>query len=360
MVTDWEEEEPGLRAVRQELYRLGRRALRRPLVTLAVALLVTAAAVRMRTRRPPSFEARVVLSVTEGGHGITEQNAPRPPRQLREYVRNVVLSAPRVKALMEKHQLSTGLLRRSPADAIASFREDIGVDVYRNYFMADRSPDEPPRSARVALTFGARNARLANAMVRDLADLIVEAEANSRQEATASAARAALVREDAARHDLSAAQAVMARDTLALRAARDPEQIATLQVQLADDRQGLQTAEERLKSAIMNRSELDLRASLESRDLGLRFEVVEERLRPRNLPLGRKRTALLAAFLFCLAAPLAAVFVGAFDTRVYDLDDVRRLGLTGLGHVPGFRGDRVGSLKARGSTRSRQTDRRDT
>jgi hypothetical protein len=49
----------------------------------------------------------------------------------------------------------------------------------------------------------------------------------------------------------------------------------------------------------------------------------------------------------------ATLFLGAFDPRVHDTDDVARRGLPVLGHVPGFSGDRVGSLRARGARRAR-------
>jgi len=44
----------------------------------------------------------------------------------------------------------------------------------------------------------------------------------------------------------------------------------------------------------------------------------------------------------------SALFVGAFDARVHEVDDVTRLGLPVLGHVPGFKGDHIGSLASRG------------
>ena len=50
-------------------------------------------------------------------------------------------------------------------------------------------------------------------------------------------------------------------------------------------------------------------------------------------------------------APRLRAVLGAFDSRVHDTDDVARLGLPVLGHVPGFAGDHVGSLSARGASR---------
>jgi capsular polysaccharide biosynthesis protein len=49
----------------------------------------------------------------------------------------------------------------------------------------------------------------------------------------------------------------------------------------------------------------------------------------------------------------AATLLGAFDSRVHDTDDVVRLGLPVLGHVPGFAGDNVGSMQARSAVRAR-------
>jgi len=48
-----------------------------------------------------------------------------------------------------------------------------------------------------------------------------------------------------------------------------------------------------------------------------------------------------------------ATLLGAFDSRVHDTDDVVRLGLPVLGHVPGFAGDNVGSMQARSAVRAR-------
>jgi capsular polysaccharide biosynthesis protein len=48
-----------------------------------------------------------------------------------------------------------------------------------------------------------------------------------------------------------------------------------------------------------------------------------------------------------------ATLLGAFDSRVHDTDDVVRLGLPVLGHVPGFAGDNVGSMRTRSARTAR-------
>jgi hypothetical protein len=64
--------------------------------------------------------------------------------------------------------------------------------------------------------------------------------------------------------------------------------------------------------------------------------------------MGRVELAIWVGVLALFAAlPLCAVAVGAFDARVYDLDDIRRLGLSTVGTVRPFDGDNAGALAAR-------------
>ncbi|HEX9104414.1 MAG TPA: hypothetical protein VF997_19520, partial [Polyangia bacterium] len=62
---------------------------------------------------------------------------------------------------------------------------------------------------------------------------------------------------------------------------------------------------------------------------------------------GMSRRALLTwlgiVALF-LALPFCGIGVGAFDPHVYDLADVRRLGLPTVGAVRHFDGDNAGAL----------------
>jgi hypothetical protein len=49
----------------------------------------------------------------------------------------------------------------------------------------------------------------------------------------------------------------------------------------------------------------------------------------------------------------AAMVLGAFDSRIHEPDDAIRLGLPVLGHVPGFAGDNVGSMRSRSAAPTR-------
>jgi hypothetical protein len=56
---------------------------------------------------------------------------------------------------------------------------------------------------------------------------------------------------------------------------------------------------------------------------------------------------IIAIFVFVLCVPVAGVGVAAYDLHVYDVEDLRRLGLRPFGHVPRFPGCRNGSLDQR-------------
>ncbi len=343
---DWAEEEPGLGAMRKELYRLGKRAARRPVLTLGLAFALTAGAVHLRTRKPPTYEATIIMAITEGGHDITQKNAPRPPAQLKAYMSDVALSSSRLEQVMVDHDLYPSLRRLDMKKAIDAFREDIDIDVYNNYFLLERSPNDPPRSARVAVTFVAGRQHIAQDVVHALGALVVEEEAHSRQDATARAAASAADGVETLRADLLEQRAAVTRLELSFAHAKGDDALA-LEVELENRRRELRAAQDRLDKAGLEQLDLDLRARMEARDLGLRFEIAEETLDVSGLPLGRKKLAFLIVAVLAIALPLSAVFVGAFDTRIHDLEDVRRLGMVGVGHVPPFPGDHVGAMSDR-------------
>jgi hypothetical protein len=86
--------------------------------------------------------------------------------------------------------------------------------------------------------------------------------------------------------------------------------------------------------------------------LDMSVTVVEEH-RPER-PDNRDFVLAMIAVVIGIGSLLgSALFLGAFDSRVHDLDDVERLSIPVLGHLPGFPGDHVGSLQSRGALRAR-------
>ena len=91
----------------------------------------------------------------------------------------------------------------------------------------------------------------------------------------------------------------------------------------------------------------DFRPDPRQRARVVRWELVD---RGHVAPAWPGRALLLllvGALAFLVALPLCAAGVGAFDPRVYDLDDVQRLGVSTLGAVRRFDGDNAGALAVR-------------
>jgi len=60
-----------------------------------------------------------------------------------------------------------------------------------------------------------------------------------------------------------------------------------------------------------------------------------------------RRILMLAGLFFVLVLPMVVLSVGVFLPQVFDREDVQRLGLRVLGHVPPCPGWDRGSLRAR-------------
>jgi hypothetical protein len=343
---DWADEEPGLKGAAAELARLKRRAVARPISTLLVALVATLAVVGMRARKVRTFSSRVVFRVTEGD--LDASTSPRPAKRLREYVLDVAFSNQRLLDVIREHGLYPRELKRDPSFAVDAMRDDIEVDVWRNYFVEIRQLDDAGRSARIAVTYRARDPKLALEVVRHLGRLIAEQEERARIAMAEDAARQAEAAVAEARGQLERRQKQALSHEVELRRGNLPQQqAALLRVELADLKKNLEPLEARLKDLEQKKASYDLRAAMERNQLGLQFELVDPG-QPARLGISKPRELILIGVLvFVFVLPLAGIFVGAYDQRVYDADDVRRLGMEAVGHVERFPGDNVGALDTR-------------
>jgi hypothetical protein len=343
-VPGWEDDEPGLREIFGELGRLKRRALARPLVPLLLALAVALAAVGMRARKARIFESQVVLRVTESD--LDALTAPRPAKELRAYVLDVAFSKEALLELIHRFDLYPRQMRRDPSYAVEAMRDDLEVEVWRNYFLEARDVDDPGRTARIAVSYRAKDPHLACDVARALGELIVAHEEKSRTAIALRTAELASADVEAAQAELVRRQGEIVSKELAARFA-PPAQATLLEIEAANLQKSIATDTTRLTDLVKRKGALSLRAAMESRHLGLRFELIDPgHPQDRGLSRPKELGAIgLVVFLFCL--PLGALAAGAFDGRVYDLDDVRRLGLEPLGHVEPFPGDNVGALDAR-------------
>lgn len=341
---DWLSDEPGAAAAWHELARLCRRVFRRPWKPLLVALLLTAAVVGQRARKTRSYTSRIVFRLTE--NDLDAATAPAPARKLRQYVLDVVFSQQRLLEVIQAKGLYARELERDPGFAVEAFREDLEVEVWRNYFLEERLTDDAGRSARIALSYTHPNRETAYEVVRHLGRQLAAHEEAARIAMAANALALITSQVDQQQDDLARRHGVIAAKEMAAHRG-PPGQAALLRGQIASLTKALEPIEIRLKDLQRKKNQLVLRDALERSRLGMRFELVDPGKVARVGVSKPRQLAFIGVLAFFVLLPFAGMAAGAFDSRIYDAEDVRRLGLSVVGHVRAFPGDNVGALEAR-------------
>jgi hypothetical protein len=306
----WLDEEPGIVASLREAAEVLRAGLRHGWLTLLVALLFGSALAGAVALVKHDYAPRFVLRVVEANRD--PRSMPRVKGQLAEYVRQAIFTSQPMFELIRRHGLYPSLIRKNSRAALDSFREDISVDVYQNYFVERRTPGALPRSAHLAVSYRSADRELALAVTRDLGALIISHElAARRAQAKDAAADATLARDATQRALQQRSEDVLAKQDQLRRAfAPDPK----LQVELVGLLGSLGPLERRAEASERRADALDLSAAFERGGIGLDFEVVDD----ATLPSGRDalRTRLwLAASSFVLGAPLLTMAIGAFGGK---------------------------------------------
>jgi hypothetical protein len=344
----WISEEAQLGAIARLAFT---RARRRPALTLALALGATAALVGWRAWKAPAYEARLTFSMTEGE--VVEPGAGlRPPRSIAEYLSTVVLSRERLGRLMEKHGISRARRAHDPVSAIEDFRrEDISIEVTRNYFVFDRRPGDPPRSAHLIVALTGSDPERTRALLHDIGQAIVDDQAEDRADLLAAertTLEGRLAWAQARSRSLEQRIAVLSEEA----GHADKGDAIVLRARVASLALEHQDALEQVLELERHRGRVEFVAAAEGKKLGVRLELVDESLLVRSRRLTPWEMAALAPLVFALALLLVAPVVGAFDDRVYAAEDLELRGLPLLGALSRFPGDDQGSYRARLADRS--------
>jgi hypothetical protein len=343
-------ERPIMSQVIADLRRLKYRAKALLLPILLLAALLTAGLVYRMLTKPQLHIARVVLALSEGE--ASQRNAPLPMRDLRAYVTTVLMPAAEMIALCEERDLFP--LRRKLGNefALTELWDITEVEIFRNYFLFEQS-QMPERSARIAITVTWNDPDEAYEIAHALSTMVINSAAAERQRAAQVIADDADRARGVAHGQVEDLEAQLARLSSQLAAAEDAGlagKVEALKLESATIESSLRRARESLSALTRVTSADQLQAAVYDAGLGLDVQMVEERKPEPAAPRGY-RTAVLAVMIFLVLSIVVALFVGAFDTRIHDLDDVTRLGIPVVGQVPGFPGDDVGSLRERGIRR---------
>lgn len=358
---DWLDTEDKLGGWRRELARVKRRARNRLGATFALGLVATAAALFVVHKKVPPQESRVLIRVTEST--LLRDDAPLASGELADYLWDAAFSNGKLLRLIDKHDLYPLARTRGEDFVLETIRWDLDVEVFRNYFIAARNYNDPVRTARIAVKYRHRDPDLSMKVARDLAQLVIDTEEERRQRSSqdiVGVAGVALARAveilDKSERDLAACQAEL---QLAKRK-RDQQNIARLQVDLTRLTADVKRHHVAMRQARDAKQRADFQYALDMKGVGLVFQIVDERPPPPPPETSARviRFAMIGLACFVLLLPLCAIAVGAFDQRVHDREDVQRLGIEVVGHVPAFDGSDAGSMRSRLIDRRRVRARR--
>lgn len=348
---DWfESEQPTGKSIVFELQRIRRRIAARPLPVLLLAALLTGGLGYKIATKERLLPAEVVLAMTEGT--MTSTRSGLPADQLREYTTSVLMSDKNLLEVIEQHNLIPLRHRLGPQFAVEQLWENLEVEIWKNSFIYYSQDDANARkSARIGITVKDTDPDRGYAVAHDIARLAITTHESERQKVTGAVAReVAMAQETLSKQleDITTAVAIKQAAMAVAQKEKKPGLVAQLHVDLTALDQQAKYAEDQLKLVLQSPEAVADQIAAAGLDISL--SIVEERRpdRPENTTF----TLVIVLIIIGTGALVAsALFLGAFDTRIHDTDDVERLGLPVLGHLPAFAGDHVGSLRARGVAR---------
>jgi capsular polysaccharide biosynthesis protein len=351
----WYESEPSTRReLIVELQRIARRARVRPIPVILVAALLTAGITYKLATKKQVFYAEVVLAFSEGSLLNADKSTGLPLGELTEFVQGVLLPDAKLADLIERRDLHRLRKTLGMPWAINELRESIEIESWRNSFIY-YDPDNSVReaSARVGITVMEDDPDRAYLVAHDIATIVIDEVRELRLELARKAANDIAKTREGLTARLDTLERERTERMVAHAKAIEADKMALAQainLRLLEIDQQQKTTEKALSTIATSQEALIDRIAEAGLDLVV--ELVSERRPPR--PEDKSLMIVMIAVVVGVGSLIgAAVVLGAFDSRVHDIDDVARLGLPVLGHVPGFPGDRVGSLEARGVQRGR-------
>jgi capsular polysaccharide biosynthesis protein len=348
---EWYESEPWTRRqMVSEVQRIRRRTSVRPIPVLLLAAILTGGIMYKLATKQKVVEAEVVLMLREP-ENTDQRETGLPVNELRAYVLNRLMPKARLSEIIERHNLFHLRHKLGIDYAIEELKSQMEITIWKNEFIYAEDPGG--RSARIGIAVSDTDPDRALVIARDLAQVVIDTATEKRQQA-ADALSKVIARQ---------------REELQQRSSDLAQQISEKQAKLDEANQLHHDAiarslEIELNGLAKEAKQVDqdlttyagtadaLAGSMAANGLDMTLSIVDEE-RPERPPSHTFELIMIGVVVGLCALLGSALLIGAFDSRVHDTDDVERLGLPVLGHVPGFPGDRLGSLAARGAKRGR-------
>ena len=344
---EWYESEASTRVgMVEELQRIRRRTRNKPLPVIALALVATVVLTYKLATRGKHFEAEVVLALTEGT--LSAKHSGLPVDNLREFVDGVLIPDGKLKDLIERRNLYPIRKKAGMEYAVEHLREQLDVQIWKNSFVYyDEDAERAEHSARIGLTVTDSDPDRAYELARDIAGIVIASAQEHRQKVNTQLAKEIETTRNGLTKRLDNLALAAAETESALAKAhkqRNEDLAQALNLSLGEIDHERKSAEKVLHDIAGSRDALADRIAAAHLDTSI--AIVEE-TRP-DRPEHRNFVLTMMAIVVGLCSLFgSALVLGAFDSKIHDVDDVARLDLPVLGHVPGFPGDRVGTLVGR-------------
>ncbi len=350
----FESEQPTRKGLKTELQRIALRTRTRPLRVILAALALTALVGWRIAHKSPVVEAEVVIAMTEGDLAQKGGSTPVTVEQLKEYVATVLISDDRLLKMIEQRNMFRNRATMGNEFALTQVRESFAIEVWQNTFAYyDEDNPNPEHSARIGITVSDTDPDAAIGVARDLANIVIDASSERQRQGAAALAKDVAAMRDGLARRIAALTTEDAQKTVDLRTATAESHggaVAALTIELAEIAHEKSKLVQRLATVQSSRD--GMADKIAEAGLDVRVGVVEEHVPERAERGGFVLVLVLSVVLVGTLLGSALVF-GAFDGRLHDLDDLTRLGIPVLGHIPGFPGDDVGALETRGALRRR-------
>ncbi len=346
---DWVEAEADSHELRAELQRIKRRARKKPVLLLLLCVLGAGAVLWKFSRRVPMYQATVVIRVTEGV--VVDEESPLVRQGLAHYLYTVALNSERLLPIIEEFDLYPQRETFGDLYAIDELRDQLDIEVSVNNFARERDDGDPLRSAGISVHFSNRDPQLAFNVAQALSSSLVQAEMERRAQMAKKLDAIADTSVERVEERLAALKSELATTMLDASVARENKRSAVEKNRLTMLSRRLIASvaetELALERVSTTRNDTALAMAAEGANQSLRFEVVD--VRP---PLVPPKTSiftycLIGLFVFLCLLPISAIGLGALDTRLHHIEDLVRLDLPVVGHMPSFPSDHMGSMQER-------------
>ncbi len=353
---DWLEAEASQGTLRNELRRLKRRAKERKLLVIFLALMGAGAVLHKLSKRVPMYTASIIMRATEGV--LVDEESPLAGQGLGNYLYSVALNKERLMPLIEKHNLYPERETFGDLYAIDELRNFLDIEVGSNFFAGERDEGDPQRSVGITVHYSDFDPNLAFDLAVDLSKVLMEAEIERRKvhaEKLSAIANTTVTRvqERLAKQT----QALATADVTIKKGGTSKEAIlAVAEAQVVRKRLLVDIKETTLllEGVSANQTYTNMAQNAEGANQALQFEIVDVR-KPLIVPgTSLAVYGIVGLFVFVCLLPICAIGLAAMDTKLHHIDDVMRLGMPVVGHVPNFPGAQMGTLRER-SRRAKKT-----